>query len=188
MLAMDPRVRIIVVAGALSFLLSLPARAVSGRVQDEHGNPIVGAQACLMLSKSPTLCVVTDTTGSFRLADTRMLTVRITADGYMPAMVAAVDQEAPVVLQRAASLFVRVVDGASGEALGGGEIVVTDSSGRKRGTFPFSKAGVRVREIAPGEVSIRCVLAGYSAEASWPASLVAGSESAVTLRPVQSKN
>jgi len=161
---------------------SVPALAVSGRVLNEDGQPIEGANVCAARGTTAPECVKTDGTGFYRLPDAVLTTVGVAADGYLPAKLAAVDQEAPVVLKRAASLLVRVRDAETGEALSGGIVRVVFVSGRQLDKFPFNRAGVVVGNLAPGDAMVHATLDGWT-EADPPrVTLEAGKQAEAVVR------
>jgi hypothetical protein len=166
---------------ALLLSAARPALAVSGRIVDEAGEPVPGARACLRSGHQDAVCTQADETGYYRLEDALLTTVRITAPGYLPEEVAAVDQEAPVVLRRSATLFVRVVDPA-GEPLAGGTIRIVLVSGRQIDGLPFNRAGVRVADLAPGTLTVRASLAGWEEVDPPTVEVVAGQQTDVVVR------
>ena len=169
----------VLVLGALAVT---PAAAVTGRVVDGQGRPLAGARACLVQEGNDLLCTVTDEQGAYVLpASTHVPAVRITLEGHLPARVAAVDQESPVVLAPAASFHARLVDAATGEPVKG-ELVLADLSGRRRGPFPVSQGGLRVRTIEPGRVVPTGRAAGYRDGTAAAVDLVAGATAEITVR------
>lgn len=157
-----------------------PALAFSGTVVDEQGRAIEGATACILADGKPLICDETDASGYYTLLDTRLTTLRIRKTGYVPAMLAPVTQEAPIVLRRAAALRVRVVDAATGAPVGGGRVVVSYPSGRVLDDFPFNASGVHIATIEPGPVRIRADVRGFRGDAV-DVALEAGHEAAVVL-------
>lgn len=151
---------------AAAFVAALAAAepsvwAASGRVLDTNGNPMPGAQACVVVGGKLEGCATTDEAGFYRVPAGQQLSVRVWAPGFLPVLVAAVDQESPVVLRRAAKLLVRVVDADTGAKLSGGSVAVIDLSGRQKGGFPFNKAGVSIADLEPGQVLVVASLDGY---------------------------
>ncbi len=135
--------------------------AVSGFLVDPAGEPIEGAKICYLLGDTEGLCTTTDERGFYTLVDAPIDTVRITADGYLSRLVAAVTQEGPIRLEHAASLLIKLVDADSGEAINGGEITLTYSSGHRQGPFPSNLKGVSISGIKPGRVLIGGNAEGY---------------------------
>ena len=81
----------------------LPALAISGQVHNEAGKPLENAKACLLLIGIELLCDATGPQGFYRLPESQVDKVRITAPGYLPIEVAAADLEKPVVMSPAES-------------------------------------------------------------------------------------
>lgn len=161
-----------VLAGVVSL-----AGAASGVVLDPEGRPIPGARACILVGgEAEGLCVETDEHGLYRLMPTRLPTVRISAPGFLPVKVAAVDQAAPIVLRRAASLWVKLRDAETGEPIPKGEVYVTYSTGARRGPVPANAAGVRLHTLEPGEVVVTAKAEGYREGRTGPARLEGGRE------------
>ncbi len=159
-----------------------PAAAASGTVVDSDGNPVAGARACLWAEADTGFCVETDAHGYYRLPTTSVESVRITADGFLSQFVAAVHQSSPVVLRKAASLRVYVVDAADGSPLSGGTVAITYFSGRTIDGLPFNRAGVRVSTLEPGSALVRASLPGYHDSGGVSVTLTAGERTDVTLR------
>lgn len=159
----------------------LPALAISGTVVDRRQSPIEGARVCYLSADVEVFCAGTDSAGFYELPDSELDRIRLSAPGYLPRVLAAVEHEAPIVLQRAATLLVRLEDAATAERLSGGEVHVTTPSGRRLGPFPVSAAGVRVRSLEPGTIRITASAEGYEQAGDRSAELVAGEETAVTV-------
>lgn len=166
----------------VSLAAALPAAAASGSVLDSDGNPVVGARACLWAEAETGFCVETDERGYFRLPSSSVPSVRITADGFLSQVVAAVHQSSPVVLRKAAALLVHVVDAADGSALSGGTVAITYFSGRTIDGLPFNRAGVKVSTLEPGSALVRASLPGYRDSGGASVALAAGERTEVTLR------
>lgn len=166
----------------LATLAAIPAFAASGSVLDPDGKPIAGARACLWNETNIGFCVDTDALGNYRFPDTRVPSVRITARGFLPEIVAAVHQSSPIVLRRAASLLVHVVDSVSGAPIEDGTVTLTYFSGRALDGFPFNRSGVRVATLEPGTVLVRASAEGFATVETETVILSAGHEVEVTLR------
>lgn len=163
-------------------LLSGTAVAMEGTVVDRQGKPIAGARACWVSGKVELLCSQTDETGYFSLPDSEQDSLRIVADEYLPREVPGTAVVAPIVLELAPSLWVHLLDGASGKPLAEGEVSVVYSSGHAQGPFPVNASGVRVRRVLkPGEVRIVATVPGYVQDAPLPTELESGKETEVTL-------
>lgn len=165
-------------------LLAPPAGAASGRVADREGQPIRDARACVQIEKADGVCSNTDASGWYKLPDTTLPRVRITAPGYLPRSVAAVDQEGVIVLERAATLRARLLDAATGEPIRGGTLTLAASTGRQTGPFPVNAAGLRVATLVPGRVVPTGKAAGYRDAVGDEVALVGGQETEVVLRLV----
>jgi hypothetical protein len=130
-------------------------------------------------------CAETNSAGFYDLPDSELDRIQLSAAGYLPRVLAAVEHDAPVVLRRAATLLVRLEDTATAEGLSGGEVFVTTPSGRRLGPFPASAAGVRVRSLEPGTIRITASAEGYEQQGDDSAELVAGEETTVTVEMQQ---
>jgi hypothetical protein len=159
----------------MSLWVGVGILAMSGTVVDRLGAPLEGAEACLISRGAPLLCVATDANGFWRLPDTAGDAVRVTKAGYLPGEAAAVSQAAPIVLDRAATLLVRVVDGA-GKPIEKGTLTVVYASGRKVGPLPFNRAGMRTPSLAPGAVRVIAEAEGCDLAAPASLTLEAGAE------------
>ncbi|HEX6852996.1 MAG TPA: carboxypeptidase-like regulatory domain-containing protein [Candidatus Polarisedimenticolaceae bacterium] len=155
--------------------------AMTGTVVDRQGVPIEGAEACLTTQGRALLCVVTDANGFWRLPDSAAEAVRVVKTGYLPGESAAVTQAAPIVLDRAATLLVRVVDGA-GNPVEKGTVTVVYASGRKIGPLPFNRAGMRTPSLPPGAVRITAEAEGFDPADPAAVTLEAGVEREAVVR------
>ena len=170
------------VVAALAMLAWLPAAAITGKVVDSDGRPIVDASACLVVDGAPGLCASTDENGNFDLVDSDVSRMRISARDYLPKYLPAVTQEEPIVLRRAAWILVRLFDASSGDPVAEGRVVLTYPSGLQKGPFPVNRLGVRVGQLPPGEVVVGARAEGYQSEEGQSAELVAGEETSVTIK------
>jgi hypothetical protein len=166
----------------VAVLAAGPAGAVSGRVAGPDKKPLPGARACIQVQGGEGICSDTDAEGWYRLPETSLPRVRITAAGYLPRSVAAVDQEGIIVLERAAALRARLLDAESGEPIAKGELTLASPSGRKRGPFPVNGAGLKVSTLAPGRVVPRGSAPGYRDAVGEEVDLRAGTETEIVLR------
>jgi hypothetical protein len=107
--------------------------------------------------------------------------VRITAPGFLPKQVSAVVQEAPVPLDRAATLLVRLLDRATGVAIQG-KVFVIDSTGRTRGPLPANLAGVRLSSLEPGEIVLQATSPGHADARSETIRLQGGDDREIVLK------
>ena len=168
-------------------VLTAPAVAgegSSGLVVDSKFFPLPGARVCLADENTIGTCILTDGGGEYYLPESEMPWVRITLDGYMPALVPAVEQVKPVMLEQFASILVMVVHGSTGEALPAGQFWITTTSGTRSGPFPVAAGGSRIKSQLPGEVAIRVEVPGYSQEKVVWVELLPGRESRVDI-PVE---
>ena len=159
-----------------------PAGATSGRVAGPDGKPLPGARACIQVQGGEGICANTDAEGWYRLPETSLPKVRISAAGYLPKSVAAVDQEGIIVLERAAALTARFLDAETGQAIPKGELTLASPSGRKRGPFPVNGAGLKVATLSPGRVVPRGSAPGYRDAVGKEVELKAGTETEIVLR------
>jgi hypothetical protein len=167
-------------------LLAVPASAASGHVVDPQGKPIAGARACLMIgdgNNTEGLCDVTDANGTFTLPQIEHSNVmRIVANGFLPVKLAAVDQEAPIVLDRAATMHIRILDAATGEPIPHSEVTLVFASGEQKGPLPGNRGGIRAKALPPGEVIPSAKAKGYRDTTGAAVTLVAGRETEVALK------
>lgn len=140
---------------------AVPASAGSGQVVNPTGEPIEGAEACLLLDGRELLCVETDRRGFFVLPQSKIPEMEIRAEGFLPRKLAAVDQDGPIRLAPAASLRVRLRDGTTREPIPEGRVWIVFSTGGQKGPFPHRSGGLVVRTLAPGEVVVRGEADGY---------------------------
>jgi hypothetical protein len=167
---------------AALLLLTLPgaALAAKGTVVDEQQRPLVDARVCYFVDRIELLCTLTDDQGHFELPVSANDTIRAHAEGYNPKIFSAVVQHGPVVLQRAPSLTVRLVDPA-GEPLAG-EVRISYPSGKEVGPFPINRSGLHIRRgLPPGEIRLRAVAEGFRESEPLAASLEAGEEAVVRI-------
>jgi hypothetical protein len=159
--------------------------AASGHVVDPDGNPVVGGRACVMMGQEKAvegLCVGTDESGFYRLPASGDATVRIVAEGFLPMRVAGVEQETPIVLKRAASIMVHVLDAATGSPIEKAEVRLVLATGEQMGPFPSNRGGVRIAKLPPGDLIAKAKAEGYQEKDGNPVTLVAGRQSEVELR------
>jgi len=168
-------------ATALFTVSQFPVQALSGTVVDRDQKPIPGASACYWVAQSNQLCVVTDDGGFFELPDGPSSSIRIFADGYLPRILPAVEQNGPIVLTRSATLLVIVVDETSGEGIDGATGEVAYASGRQR-RFVTNRAGARLKTLNPGRVAVTAYADGYDLGDSKQVLLEAGEEARLELR------
>jgi hypothetical protein len=177
------------VAVALFVAVVGPAWAISGRVHDPEGRPIEGANACLLLGpESIGLCVHTDAEGFYSLPGDGIPAVRISAKGYLPVDVGAVDHEDPIRLERAASFEVRVVDASDQSPVPGAKLWIVLPNGQRKGPIALSpSAWLQMNSFRPGTYRIQVEASGYVQEASPELRLRAG-ESEEAIVPMRRKS
>jgi len=159
-------------------VVGLPVQAqATGRVVDAAGKPISGAEVCTFKNEQTSDCATTDDQGFYRMDHPAAPVVYVQKKGYSTKSVAAAPQNEPIVLDRVASLLVRVVDAATGEPIPKGTVSLYLPTGRKVGSpVPFNRAGVRMSTLAPGETLIRADADGYESAGPIVVELVAGQE------------
>jgi hypothetical protein len=87
----------------------------------------------------------------------------VQASGYKAQGVLAAPQNDPVVLRRAITLVVKVVDAATGEPIPKGTVAFHLPSGKNVGSpVPFNKAGVKLSNMSAGETLIQAQAEGYA--------------------------
>jgi hypothetical protein len=151
--------------------------AATGRVVGPEGAPVPGAKVCESLAGSPERCVTADSQGVYRMDNPSRASLLVRAKGFVAKEVDAAPLSAPVTLQRAAALLVIVVDAGTGLPLPSGRVMIDSPSGRRIGDFvPFSKAGVRISTLDPGDVFVRAEADGYDPSGPVPVALVSGAE------------
>src|SRR5262245_12613367 len=115
-------------------LLAGPAFAVAtGRIVDPEGAPVRGAQVCESLIGSPGHWVPAGPDGVCRLAGPLRAPLMVRAPGFVAKPIDAAPLTAPVVLQRAATLLVTVVDAGTGLPIASGKVMLDSPSGRRIG-------------------------------------------------------
>lgn len=153
---------VVVVIGVTGLLFAPAVNAAEGRVVDDKGHPLAEVRVCTMLGNVELACAETNDEGRFGLGTGEIARLRFVAEDFLPRDIELGDLPDPVVMKRAPSLMVRVVEAGSKKPVGGGEIYVVYSTGVRRGPFPFNQAGLRVRRaLEPGEVKLVVELKGY---------------------------
>ncbi len=168
---------------AASVLLAGPkATAATGRIVDIDGAPIGHAEVCEFVPDAPGRCVEVDATGVYRLENLVRPSLVVRASGFVTTTVDAAPLTAPVALRRAAVLRVHVFDGATGQPVSSGRVMIDSPSGRRIGDFvPFNRAGVRISTLEPGEVFVRAVADGFEPGGPIPVELFGGEERSVRI-------
>jgi hypothetical protein len=164
--------------------IALPAMAqATGQVVGADGKPIAGVDVCTLRNDERTACVKTDEKGFYRMEHPAVPVVYLQIKGYASKSVSAAPQNEPIVLDRVASLLVRVVDAATGEPIAEGTVSVNLTTGRKIGSpVPFNRAGVRMSTLAPGQTLVRADAYGYESGGPIVVELVGGQEKELTVR------
>jgi Carboxypeptidase regulatory-like domain len=164
---------------AVSSLLA----AASGQVRDPEGKPIDGAEVCNVMHGATMDCVKTDAYGFYHIASPTSQSVFVRASGFRPLVIAAIEQSAPVVLHRAATLVVKVVDAVTGAPVPSGKVILNYTSGLPIGdAAPFNRAGVRISTIEPGTILARTEAEGYEPGGPETVVLREGQETTVLIR------
>ena len=154
--------RIVTAACVLCCAAGTFADAAKGQVVDPEGNPVEGARACYLLKRTDmTMCVRTDERGFYELPPSHAMKLEISAKGFLPINVAAVEQDAPVALLRAATLRVKIVDARTGDAIRESEVALFYPSGAGKGPVPANASGVILGTLPPGEVIVVGRAIGY---------------------------
>jgi hypothetical protein len=154
--------------------------SATGRIVGPDGSPVRNAQVCEVLIGSPEHCIAVGADGVYRIDSPLKSTLIVRATGFVAQVVDAAPLTTPVVLQRAASLLVRVVDSGTGLPVASGKVRIDSPSGRRIGDFvPFNKSGVRISTLDPGDVFVRAEAEGYGPGGPVPVTLVAGEERSI---------
>jgi hypothetical protein len=162
--------------------LPVPVLAAAGFVVNAERKPIEGARVCYFVDSLELICTLTDKEGRWELPVSQTDTIRAHADGYNPTTFSAVAKQGPVVLERAPVLTVRLTDGASGERIAKGEVLITYPSGKELGPFPTNKSGLRIRRgLLTGEIRLVGKAEGFRPSSPIAVQLEAGEETAVTI-------
>lgn len=159
--AVRKSVRLLAALLTTSLVVAAPAPGASGRVVDEQGKPIVKARVCTAGAGGVELCDNTDFEGRYVVPASAERSVRIVARGFLPATVPAVPRTEPVVLARAASLHVRLIDDGSGKPIEKGSVLLKYATGKQLGAFPANSKGVSIATLPPGDVELVGRAAGY---------------------------
>lgn len=162
---------------ALAACAVVAAGGLTGRVVDPDGKPVAGAGVCVVVGGAPGLCGESGPDGYYALPGDSAAAVRIVAKGYLPRTVAAGHGPAPIALERAASLRIRVVDAATGTSPAGGEADLVYSTGRRLGPFPFNEAGLSLPTLPAGDATVVVRCPGYAEGKSAVVPLVGGRRS-----------
>ena len=171
---------IVAMAMAGLFASALPAAMLTGTVVDAEDKPIKAARVCYMVGGAELLCAETDENGLFELQQSQFDRIRIAAPGYLPRVVAAVNQAVPIALDDAAALQIRLKNGSTGEFLVGGEVFLIFPSGRRKGPFPHERS-LLIRTLPPGKYRLLAKLEGYTQRKSQAVTLEARKQRAVEI-------
>jgi hypothetical protein len=154
--------RIVVAACILGCAAGTVTDAARGQVVDSEGTPIEDAIACFVLKKVDlTMCARTDERGFYELPPSHAMKIEVSAKGFLPVIIAAVDQDAPVTLHRAARLQIKIVDARTGDPIQESEVALLYPSGAGKGPVPANAQGVILGTLPPGEVVIVARAIGY---------------------------
>jgi hypothetical protein len=145
----------LLLAPALCLALTVPAvAALTGTVTDPERKPIAAAKVCYLLRGAEGLCVETDARGFFELPESRIDTIGISAEGYVPRTLAAAVQDVPIELRPAAKLLVRFRSTKDDQPIAEGKLFLILPSGQRRGPFPFNRQGVRIGSLEAGSYGL----------------------------------
>lgn len=154
---------------------SLPARGFEGTVVDGEGRAIKNARACYVVGNVELICSSTNEAGKFELPDSEVDSLRVVADDYLPRSLSAVATVAPIALELAPILVVRLIRSSDRKPIADGQVSVMYSSGQIRGPFPVNASGVRIRRVLPpGAARLVAVADGFKQAAPRPVTLEAG--------------
>ncbi|GEM_PF-5192035 len=176
-----------VAAALVCFAAGFALAGASGQVVDRAFLPLAGAQACYVNENGTGKCAETDADGFYTLPDSKMKVVRISLAGYLPVHVAAIHQDRPVQLERAAAFIVMVLDDASSRPIGEGSIWVIRTSGERSGPFPVAQGGTRVNSFPPGPIALEVEAEGYRQKEPVRADLESGYVTQVEVRLIPAK-
>lgn len=166
-------VALLVAAGAATG----PATAgTEGRVLDPDKKPIAGARVCYMIGEAEGVCVEADADGRFDLPASHMSTYRVEATGFQPRMLTVGEHKGPIVLERAAAMWVRVRDAATGRTVQASEVFLIMPDGHREGPLPANDKGVKIRTLLPGQYGVVVHSEGYTQAKAVSVALVAGAE------------
>lgn len=162
--------------------------AASGKVVNTDGKPIPEAEVCTIVKGATGTCNKVDALGFYHVAKPPSLSLFVRASGYQPLKIAAIEQSAPIVLERAAILRVEVLDAATRRPVPKGKVILNYASGEQIGAAaPFNSKGVRITTLAPGEILIRAEADGYENGGPEAVTAIAGKETgiAISMKKVQ---
>jgi hypothetical protein len=168
-------------AWLLAALLAAPAfAAATGQVIGPDGAPVTGAEVCEFVEGAPEHCIKVDAQGHFRMDEPKKRWLLVRASGFVGMLIEPVPLDAPLKLERAASLLVTIVDAGTLKPIPSGRVMLDSPSGRRIGDFvPFNKLGVRISTLDPGVVFVRAEADGYKPAGPVPVTLVSGTEGTV---------
>jgi hypothetical protein len=157
-------------------------------ITDAEGAPVVGATVCYVKGDVARTCGFSGFDGRYTAEKGGLDTMRITATGFLPATVSLVAQQGPVVLQRAPTLLVRLIDDTTEQPIAEGQVFVVYPNGRRKGPFPSNRAGVRIRRVLePGEAIVVVEVAGYRQKGQARVELSGGVETRLDIRLVPAR-
>lgn len=154
-----------------------------GHVKGIGGKPLAGASVCASPEGKEPRCVTTDEAGYFRMEDPGHPYLLVSAKGYKSQMILAAPQDTAIVLLQSAGLMVKVVDETTGEPVPKGTIALNLPSGLKVGNeVPFNKGGVKMSNLAPGDIMVRAQADHYAPSGPIPTTLVGGEQKELVVR------
>ncbi len=167
---------------ALLVLWSGVTSASTGVVINAQGEPLEGVAVCYNIAGSDQLCVATDQDGKWVLPKSQVDTIRLSRKNYLTKDIIGGDHSEPVILERGATLLVKLQN-AAGKPIKKGEIEVLYSSGKRIGPIPITRAaGTRLRSLSPGPVVIVARASGYGDGRSDDSELYSGKETVAVIR------
>jgi len=167
---LDPLLVVLLVAS------SAMAATSRGTVIGIDKNPIGNVQVCYMVGDTEGVCVETDEKGVYDLPRSNVTTLRLQASGYQTKFVRVTEDSGPIVLEQAASIWVRVRDTATGRTVPESEVFLVFPSGRREGPLPANDKGVKIRTLVPGTYSVLAHADGYTQVKAVSVSLDPGSD------------
>ena len=170
------------VALVLSLLVTGPAAASTGQVVDTDGKPVAGAKVCWLVGPNAEgICGETDEEGRYRLPESSLRSIRISAPGHFPRVVDGKPRRLPVRLAPASSFRARLLDAATGEGIEEGTLVVETQDGRQR-EFPTRSGWLTVSTFPLGEAIFSARAEGYGGGGTKKLVLLAGEQAEIVIR------
>ena len=168
-------------------LVATTAWSASGRVVGPDDGPLQGASVCVLVAPNTVgLCTETDEQGFYSLPASGAPGIRVTAEGFLGQDIAAVDHEAPIRLERAASFELRVIDDADGAPVAGASVWIVSADGRRRGPIDLPGSGwLRMSTFPAGTYRFVVEASGYAQRGTPEIRLVPGGRELAEVRMVR---